>query len=72
MESVERRRKMTTSQKAVIACYSVAVLGGLVLLISGLISGNVWTTLVGTVMAIGFSFSLVNWLRFMRKINAGG
>lgn len=62
--------KMTNSQKAVIACYGVAVVGGLVLLVSGLISGKWWTILLGTVMAIGFSFSLVNWVRFMRKNNA--
>lgn len=71
MEFEQPRRKMTTSQKAVVACYGVAVVGGLVLLVSGLLSGNWWTTLLGSVMAIGFGFSLVNWVRFVRKGQVG-
>lgn len=72
MESEELRKKLSASQKAVIACYGVAVIGGLILLVSGLLSSNWWTAVLGTVMAIGFGFSLLNWLKFIRKINSGG
>ncbi|GAA1049585.1 hypothetical protein [Arthrobacter russicus] len=71
MESEELRKKLSASQKAVIACYGVAVIGGLILLVSGLLSSNWWTAVLGTVMAIGFGFSLLNWLKFIRKINSG-